>query len=562
MGYTDADWQEIIRKKKIDLAGFEQAPLTPGRFRRFFGQAPSLPAPDPARGGAVRYPHDFRVLDERKKPETITGRGSRFLQDFFDKRVDYWKMGELWRDQQDELRRRVAADPQGLGKLPPGFAGKANPGNARDYIWEYRPRVSRMPSAQQPFVLYTDEGEIPMGDVGTKGPIMQRFLNALDQGLSYLPYLRDSPHKRLYQQKMQNRKLATEALANFQRFAWYNPEYKMHPSDENLVAEFFADIIQGQNPNMPRSTAKMSARMVLTNNLKDPHLMNDAIEEALSGSGGRFTPEAIEEITQEAEKKFDEKKRKRDKKSKEKPSDDLDDDALSPNPYLEQDWSEDWEDGDKQLTEYQKEHDIDYNLPEVGTPGQIRNGKCEFTQSMFRGSYPKDPNNPEKSIGPAAIKSISNALEQYKKTIHGRKDTHNEPSSVDDMIDFRQKPMDFMKKIIPHVSGSSGVQKKVKSYFNTIAERPDESLDSGHTRLESIAPMFEYLLGNPKHIQNIANSDWGKPLIPNYDPENPHTYFHPRETESRPVIDLTSDNEVQMSSDDPIDLAWSLLKGG
>lgn len=538
MGYTDADWQGIIRKKKIDLAGFEQSPPAPGRFKRFFGQAPSLPAPDPARGGAVRYPRDFRVLDERKPTQTLAERASRFVQDIMDiprNRIDYWRMAEMWRDQQEELRRRVAADPKGLGKLPPGFAGKANPGNARDYVWTYKPRVTLLPSAQDPFVLYTDEGEIPMGDVGQKGPLMERFGNVLDQSLSYVTQA--GPERRLYQQRKQNRELARQALVNHEKMQWWNPNYEMHPLDKKLVAEFQADVIQSQNPHMSRQEAKSIAMAMLHGTLKE-----------------------VKEETNEAQEKINEQESAKEKVSGEETSDDSDDEAL--NPYHEQDWSEGWGDGDKQLTEYQKAHAIDYNLPEVGNAGEIRNNKCDFTQSMFRAGYPKDPSNPEKSLGPAAIKQISKALESYKKTIHGRKDAHNEPSSVDDMIDFRQKPMDFMQGIMQHITGSANVQKKIKSYFNTIAERPDELLDSGHTRLENISPMFGYLLGNPNHTQNIANSDWGKPLIPNYDSDQPHTYFHPRESQSRPVMDFTSDNEVQMSSDDPIDLAWALLKGG
>ena len=199
---------------------------------------------------------------------------------------------------------------------------------------------------------------------------------------------------------------------------------------------------------------------------------------------------------------------------------------------------------------------LSYILPEVGhTKGKsYKPADCEFAQQFLGGKHLQAATAGGKMINlqPSHYKALRNALEAAKRDVHANANSHIKgklPANPD------QSPFDFILNNPAFNSSLEGASKTAKNRVTSALETLQAKGQS-----ESISPMVGYVLGNPEHIQQVAQ-DRG---MDHYDPAQPHTYFTPPPAEQpNPAgsIDLTGSDEVQLSEYEPIDLAWGILKG-
>ena len=512
------DWDDLINKRKLRVSGLD--PNNPPTLH-------SRPRIDPRgafsrlTGGGVRpvgqfgpdqsfeYPHDIHVGDPSKNPG------------FFQRAKDYSRMAEMWSDQQNSLRRLVAQNPN--AKLPPGFGGKQNPGLARDYLHDAG-QSEGLEGRRKPeqYILYTNDGAQMLGDVGEKGPFLNRLGNFMNHVLSFIPGLRDPQYKNQLQRMQRMQEDAIKTLDYHTRGKLMNPNRQMSDADKRVVNDFLSTfyVTEGLGVNEAKRAAAIMTRMQSDDpGAVDKH-MNDAIAD------GETDPKEILNYVR---------------------------DRMG----VKDDIGEvDFGDAGTEEKEVPEGSKLSYILPEVGhTKGKpYKLEDCEFAQQFLGGEHLQGATKGGKMVNlqPSHYKALRTALEAAKKDVHGNANSHIEgklPTNPD------QSPFDFIlnnpgfNSSLDDVSATA--RNRIKSALQTLSNKEQN---------ERIGPMVGYVLGNSEHIQQVAQERG----MDHYDPAQPHTYFTPNPAEqSNPAqnIDLTGSDEVQLSEREPMDLAWSILKG-
>jgi len=552
MGFTH-DWDDLIAKKKVRVAGLTKPPRLGGPVSRFFGQAPMGEKLDRDRADSYEYPHDIKVLDPTnatwRTPWNQEGQKVRenlkddwgALVEWKQNRFDHARMARMWRDQQADLRERHAKKLP----LPPGFAGKKNPGKPSDYIWRTGSSEGFMGGKRHDqFKLYTDKGHHNLGELGQKGPLMTRLAMTLNHWLSFIPGLRD-PSARIHaKRKVQKYADAMHILHNHNMNQIVNPGARMASEDRGVVESFISDYYQ-QHHGMSKTKANLHAQGV--SNMADANLANLEValsdhmmekiregtdpEDALSGT---MSQDGVKEAVKTYSKKRGESIRTEGV------------DYGSEFPPVE-------DEGDGT-------YPANYNLPEVDYSGKGRYDKdnCGFAKEVFGGPlyYTRDDGS-QTHLRPAAMRAVREALIAHKREAHGDAKNHT-PGVIpiheeQDPYEWLTDPNNgFMQSMSKQ---QKGVRNQVKSALEGLQEQGPQSLDGA----------LGYLLGNEDHILHYQQVSGDR--IPNYNPESPSTFFHPPDADitAAPAgtagINLVSDDEVKSSYDTPIDLAWGILKG-
>ena len=460
---------------------------------------------------SFEYPHDIHVGDPSKDPG------------FYQRAQDYSRMAEMWSDQQNSLRRLVAQNPN--ARLPAGFAGKQNPGLARDYLHDSGQREG-FKGGRKPeqYILYTNDGPEMLGAAGDRGPFRNRLVNFMNLAISFIPGLRDPQYRNQLKRMQRMQQDAIRTLDRHTKLKLVRPNAKMSDADKKVVNEFLSAfyVTEGLDVNAAKRAAAMMTRMQSDNPAEVDKHMNEAIE-----SGETDPREVLNYVSQRM-----------------KVGDDVGevDFGDEPNPL---DTEGDVPDGSK----------LSYILPEVNHKkgGKTYQPKdCEFAQQFLGGEHLQGAKADGGMINllPAHYKALRNALEAAKRDVHANANSHIEgklPANPD------QSAFDFILNNPAFISSLEGVKgsRRITSALRSLEAKGQN---------ERINPMVGYVLGNPEHVQQVAQERG----MDHYDPAQPHTYFTPppaEEPNPSQNIDLTGSGEVQLSEHEPIDLAWSILKG-
>jgi len=459
---------------------------------------------------SFEYPHDIQVGDPSKNPG------------FYQRAKDYSRMAEMWSDQQNSLRRLVAQNPN--ARLPAGFAGKQNPGFARDYLHDAGQREgSKGGRKPEQYILYTNDGPEMLGGVGDRGPFHNRLANFMNHVVSFIPGLRDPQYRNQLKRIQRMQKDAIKVLDYHTRGKMMNPNREMSDADKKIVNEFLSTfyVTEGLDVNAAKRAAAMMTQMQSDNPAEVDKHMNEAIE------SGETDPQKLFNYVSQRMKVGDDVG-----------DVDFGDESTG-------DVADDVPDGSK----------LSYILPEIGhTQGKsYKPADCEFAQQFLGGKHLQDTTAGGKMVNlqPSHYKALRTALEAAKRDVHANANSHIKgklPANPD------QSAFDFILNNPAFNSSLEGASK-------TARNRVKGSLQSLSTQGQSerISAMVGYVLGNPEHVQQVTQERG----MTNYDPAQPHTYFTPPAEQPNPGqnIDLTGSDEVQLSEREPIDLAWSILKG-
>ena len=522
------DWDDLINKRKLRVSGldpnkpptlYSRPRIDPrGAFSRLTGGG-VRPVGQFGADNSFEYPHDIHVGDPSKDPG------------FYQRAKDYSRMAEMWSDQQNSLRRLVAQNPN--AKLPAGFGGKQNPGLARDYLHDAGQsegfKARRKP---EQYILYTNDGPELLGDVGGRGPFLNRVGNFMNHVLSFFPVLRDPQYRNQLKRMQRMQKDAIKVLDYHTRGKLMNPNREMSDADKKIVNEFLSTfyVTEGLDVNAAKRAAAMMTQM--QNN--DPSAVDEHMNEAIE-SGETDPQEVLNYVKQRM-----------------KVGDDVGEVDFGDEPTEE---AADVPDGSK----------LSYILPEVGhTKGKsYKPADCEFAQQFLGGKHLQAVTAGGKMINlqPSHYKALRNALEAAKRDVHANANSHIEgklPANPD------QSPFDFILNNPAFNSSLEGASKtaknRVTSALETLSNKVGPEGRKFQGDVERISPMVGYVLGNSEHIQQVAQERG----MDHYDPAQPHTFFTPPPAEQpNPAgsIDLTGSDEVQLSEYEPIDLAWGILKG-
>ena len=551
MGFTH-DWDDLISKKRVRVAGLNKPPVLGGPVRRFFGQAPMGATLDRDRADSYEYPQDIKVLD----PERDTG-WLAAVKRFGQNRLDYHRLAQMWRKQQAELRER---HEQGK-PLPPGFAGKEDPGKPSDYIW--RPGspegVARklgmdIPvGAHDQFKIYTDKGHHNLGNLGQKGPLLTRLNMMVNRWLSFIPGIRDPTLRNRAKRKQQHYADAMHILTNHSMQQMVDPSARMHPEDLQVVHGFLSDFFQ-QHHGMSKQKADLHSRGV--SKLADVGLhhlqtvMNEVAQDAMASNPNMDPEEILGEIMGEdglrnVAAETETRIRNQGRSSIRDPE------------FVAEEFSADNEE------EGEGGHPIDYDLPEPFKDGTkpYDPKTCDFGR-FLGGEKVTHPNNAGGAtpLDMGGLKVLRGALMRHKRDAHGNVNSHTPGAKT---IDENQDPYEWLLDenggFNTHLNSSSTAKRyknRIIGHINTLRTQGPEALN----------PMLGYLLGNEDHLAELKEAH--AETLPNFDPAQPHTYFHPPDAPvpDNPVdrIDVRRDDEDPLfgtSYDEPIDLAWGILKG-
>jgi len=516
------DWDDLINKRKLRVSGLD--PNNPptlhsrpridprGAFSRLAGGG-VRPVGQFGADNSFEYPHDIHVGDPSKNPG------------FYQRAKDYSRMAEMWSDQQNSLRRLVAQNPN--AKLPPGFGGKQNPGFARDYLHDAGQREG-FKGGRKPeqYILYTNDGPELLGDVGGRGPFLNTLVNTMSHVLSFIPGLRDPQYRNQLQRMQRMQKDAIKVLDYHTRGKLMNPNREMSDADKRIVNDFLSTfyVTEGLDVKAAKRAAAMMTQMQSDSPQDVDKYMNEAIAD------GETDPEKLLNYASH-------RMSVRDDAGEIKFREDLDTSGET---------ADDVPDGSK----------LSYILPEVGhTKGKTyKREECEFLEMFFGGKdiLAATAGGKMDRLGPTHYKALRNALEAAKRDVHANANSHIEgklPTNPD------QSPFDFILDNPAFNSSLEGASPRAKNRVTSALKTLEAKGD-----VERINPMLGYLLGNPEHIQQVTQERG----MDHYDPAQPHTFFTPPPAEEpNPAsnIDFQSSDEVQLSEHEPIDLAWSILKG-
>lgn len=521
------EWDDLINKRKLRVSGLNpnkpptfhsQPAFTPsGAFSRLTGGGVK-PAGQFGADNSLEYPHDIHVGDPTKNPG------------FYQRTKDYSRMSSMWRDQQNSLRQMVAQDPN--VKLPAGFGGKQNPGFARDYIHRGPSHEGMKGRAAEQYIVYTNDGPELVGSVGQKAPFLTKLANSVNHFLSFIPGLRDPQHRNQLRRMKEMQKDAIRTLDYHMRGKLMNPNREMSDDDKRVVNGFLEMYYVGEGMNVKeakRAAAIMTQMQSKVPEEVDKH-MNEAVEDGVTDPKEliNYVKRNVS-VTDELSVEFD--------------------DPLT-------------EEGENVPDEGSK---LSYMLPEVGhTKGKpYKLEDCEFAQQFLGGEHLQGATKGGKMVNlqPTHYKALRTALEAAKRDVHGNANSHIEgklPANPD------QSPFDFILNNPSFNSSlndvSATARNRIKSALVTLSNKVGPEGRKFQGDVERISPMVGYVLGNSEHIQQVAQERG----MDHYDPAQPHTYFTPdpaQQPNPADNIDVNSDDELALSELEPIDLAWSILKG-
>lgn len=521
------EWDDLINKRKLRVSGLNpnkpptfhsQPAFTPsGAFSRLTGGGVK-PAGQFGADNSLEYPHDIHVGDPTKNPG------------FYQRTKDYSRMSSMWRDQQNSLRQMVAQDPN--VKLPAGFGGKQNPGFARDYIHRgpaYEGLKGHRKTEQ--YIVYTNDGPELVGDIGQKSPFLNRLGNFVNGLLSFIPGLRDPQYRNQLRRIDTMQKDAIRTIKYHARGRLMNPNREMSDDDKKVVNGFLELYYVGEGMNVKEAKRAAAIMTQLQNKAPlediDKH-MNEAIKDGVTDSG-----EILNHIKRNLSVTND------------LGEIDFEDPAT--------------EEGENVPDEGSK---LSYMLPEINHKQGGKSYKpedCEFGEKFLGGQHLQGvatKGGKMLNLLPAHYKVLRSALEAAKREVHGNANSHIKdqlPTNPD------QNAFDF---ILNNPAFNSTLNDATASAKNRIQSAIKNLKIKGD--VERINPMLGYMLGNPEHIQNTVAAQGG---LDRYDSTQPHTFFTPEQpsqiVQPNPAdnIDVNSNDELALSELEPIDLAWSILKG-
>lgn len=490
------DWGEFLKAERVTMAGMRR-PVKEQRMWPGFGLGHRTLLKPEAHSGNITWNAPVRHRDQSYTKIPGTGYNVPFLH-WFQRQQDRYRLLQMWRNQQQQLRERAASDKPGL---PPGFSGKDNPGHAREFIWK----------PGDPFYIHTPEGAMPAHPKGEsgKGPIMGlqgglvMFLNKL---IGVIPGLRDPSDRQAMQARVESTEKGQRALAYFHRQRARNPDWQMSDADRTLVANMMFDFYT-QDQGMDPAAARMVARGAHKWDQKTMEAVHQGLSDYQMATSSGIPGEPVRPYGEKEMKDVEEiiegnleaaKGKSRSKKQEFNP---------------DTDW------GQAAVGEM-----IDYDLEQ------------EDLRRLFHGFQPTraaagdDPTavNAGWEKNAAALHELRKAIIHHKKMLHKGANSHDTPlQNMSDLSlnDFYAHENSPFRQYLTDPSVTPGEKRNRRHAQQVMAHIWDGYEDGEPANSKVVNNITGFILGHPDHIQRSVTDH--PDAFPVWNAGKPATYFGP-----------------------------------